>query len=257
MDIPLKSLFKVEVYGRRESEDAHNIPRLGEPDSIRPFKVANLSNESLQMIIIGTVTWNALVTMAVVLTSGKVFVGPHNAFFHPHAASHLWILKTGDKDLNNNLERHTRSKFDQESSYGLFAAMHPRFLGHRTRPVTLNTLWDFKPRGNGRTWSGNKLASFVFHQLLNRGKILKVDLIEPLHELQARENSPKETGPNGIVANLCRLVEAMRDEETKPVSWKVSNELRQLAEKLQGDITDINKTTIYDQVKIVIGYLIK
>jgi hypothetical protein len=257
MDIRLKSLLKVEVYGRRESEDAHNIPRLGEPDSIRHFKVANLTNDSSQMIIIGTVTWNALVTMAVVLTSGNVIVGPHNPSFHPHAASHLWILKSGDEDLNNNLERHTRSKFDQESSYELFAAAHPRFLGHSTMPVTLSTLWDFKSRGKGRQWSGIKLASFVFHLLLNRGKILKKDLIEPLQELQACVNSPKEPAQVGIVANLHRLVEAMRDEETKPVSWKVSNELRQLADKLQTEITRINKSSITDQVKIVIGYLIK
>ncbi|KAF8936020.1 hypothetical protein BGZ47_009704 [Haplosporangium gracile] len=105
--------LKVEVYGRRESEDAHNIPRLGDLDSIRHFKVANLTNDNKQMIIIGTIAWNALVTMAVVLTSGKVIVGLHNPWFHPHAASHLWILKNGDEDLNNNLERHTRSKFDQ------------------------------------------------------------------------------------------------------------------------------------------------
>ncbi|KAF9127086.1 hypothetical protein BGX30_014953, partial [Mortierella sp. GBA39] len=212
--------LKVEVYGRRESEDAHNIPRLGEPDSIKHFKVANLTYDSSQMIIIGTVTWNALVTMAVVVTSGKVIVGPHNPWFHPHAASHLWILKNGDEDLNNNLERHTRSKFDQGSSYELFAAAHPRFLGYSTMPVTLSTLWDFKSRGKGKPWSGIKLASFVFHLLLNRGKILKADVIQPLHELQARENSPKETATVGIVANLSRLVEAMRDEETKPVSLK-------------------------------------
>lgn len=257
MDIRLTSLLKVEVYGRRESEDAHSIPRLGEPDGIRHFKVANLTNDSSQMIIIGTVTWNALVTMAVVLTSGNVIVGPHNPWFHPHAASHLWILKNGEEDLNNNLERHTRSKFDQESAYELFAAAHPRFLNYSTMPVTLSTLWDFKSRGKGRPWSGIKLASFVFHLLLNRGKILKKDVIEPLQELQARENSPKETATDGIVANLSRLVEAMREEETKPVSLKVCNELRRLAEKLQGEITQINKTTITEQVKIVIGYLIK
>ncbi|KAG9069589.1 hypothetical protein KI688_010493 [Linnemannia hyalina] len=136
--------LKVEVYGRRESEDAHHITKLGHPNSSRPFKVANRTHDNTQMVIIGTVRWNALVTMAVLVTSGRVIVGSHNPWFHPHAASHVWLLKNGDEDLNNNVERHTRSKFDQASSYELFAAAHPRFLGHCTLPVTLSTLWDFK-----------------------------------------------------------------------------------------------------------------
>ncbi|CAO3568920.1 unnamed protein product [Mortierella alpina] len=110
--------YKVEVCGRRESEDAHYMTKLGEPDSSRSFKVANYTHNNTQMVIIGTVRWNALVTMAVVLTSGRVIVGPHNPWFHPHAASHVWLVKNGDEDLNNKF---TRSKFDQASSYELFA----------------------------------------------------------------------------------------------------------------------------------------
>lgn len=248
--------LKVEVYGRRESEDAHCITKLGEPDSSRHFKVANHTRDNTQMVIIGTVRWNALVTMAVVVTSGRVIVGPHNPWFHPHAASHVWLVKNGDEDLNNNVERHTRSKFDQASSYELFAAAHPRFLSHLTMPVNLSTLWEFKSSGKGKNWSAAKLASFVFHQLLNRGRILKLDVTQRLDELETRDNCRKETTIDGILENLRRLVEAMKDEETKPVSMKVSNELRQLAEKLQGEITNINKTTITDEVKMVISYLI-
>ncbi|KAF9578175.1 hypothetical protein BGW38_006170 [Lunasporangiospora selenospora] len=248
--------LKVEVYGRRGSEDAHCIAKLGEPDSSRPFKVVNHTHENTEMVIIGTMRWNALVTMAVVVTSGRVIVGPHNPWFHPHAASHVWLVKNGDKDLNNNVERHTRSKFNHASAYELFAAAHPRFLSCFTLPVTLSTLWEFKSRGKGKIWSGAKLASFVFDQLLNHGKILKSDVTQRLDELETRENCPKKTTIDGILANLRRLIEAMRDEETKPVSMKVSNELRQLAEKLQGEITNLNKTTITDEVKTVIGYLI-
>jgi hypothetical protein len=149
-------------------------------------------------------------------------------------------VKNGDEDLNNNLERHTRSKFDQASSYELFAAAHPRFLSHYTLPVTLSTLWEFKSRGKGKDWSGATLASFVFHQLLNSGKILKSDLTQRVDELETRENCSTEMTIDGILANLRRLLEVMRDEETKPVSMKVSNELRQLAEKLQGEITNFN-----------------
>ena len=65
--------------------------------------------------MIGMVRWNALVTMAVAVMSGKVVIGPHNTVFHPHAASHIWLLKDGDKDLSNNVEREIRSKFDQDT----------------------------------------------------------------------------------------------------------------------------------------------
>jgi len=232
------------------------MTKLGEPDSSRPLKVANLTHDNTQMVIIGTVRWNALVTMAVVLTSGRVIVGPHNPWFHPHAASHVWLVENGDEDLNNNLERHTRSKFDQASSYELFAAAHHRFLAHHTLPVTLTTLWEFKSRETAKIWSGAKIAAFVFHQLLNRGKMLKSDLTQRLDELETRENLPTEATVDGIAANLRRLLEAMRDEETKPVSKKVSNELRQLGEKLQGQISKINNSTITDEVKTVIGYII-
>lgn len=232
------------------------MTKLGEPDSSKVFKVANYTHNNTQMVIIGTVRWNALVTMAVVLTSGKVIVGPHNPWFNPHAASHVWLVENGDEDLNNNLERHTRSKFDQASSYELFAAAHPRFLSHCTMPVTLSTLWEFKSRGKGKIWSGAKLASFVFHQLLNLGKTLKSDVTQRLDEFETREDCSTETTIDGILANLRWLLEVMRDEETKPVSMKVSNELGQLAEKLQGEITNLNKTIITEEVKIVIGYLI-
>ncbi|KAG0331685.1 hypothetical protein BG004_001543 [Podila humilis] len=249
--------LKVEVYGRRESEDCHNIPKLGEPDGHRSFKVTNQRHDKTNMIIIGTVRWNALVTMSVQVTSGRVVVGPNNPWFHPHAASHVWLLKDGDEDFHNNVERHTRSKFDQQSSYELYAAVHPRFLGHRTMPVTLSTLWEFKAKGKAKTWSGIKLAAFVFHQLLHNGKITKSEVALQMDELRMRENSLTEVAADGIVANLSRLLEAMSDEETKPVSLEVSNELRQLAEKLQGEITNINNTTIADEVKMLIGSLVE
>ncbi|KAF9431043.1 hypothetical protein BGZ94_000042 [Podila epigama] len=121
--------------GHQESEDAHNILRLGEPDGARPFKVANLNNGNTSNIIIGTVTWNALVT----------------------------------------------NRMDDMS--------------------------------------------------------------------KVREKS-KETATSGIVPNLRRLMEAMGDEETTPVSPKVSNELMQLADKLQGEINHLNSTCAFDFSKL-------
>ncbi|KAF9924385.1 hypothetical protein BGZ67_009325 [Mortierella alpina] len=238
--------LKVEVYGRSKSEDPHALD-LALPDGISPFKVVNQLHESTSKVMGGTVRWNALVTMAVVVTNGKVVVGPHNTEFHPHPASHVWLRKDGGKDMFNNVERQTRSKFHKTTSFELLAAAHPRFLRHCTLPVTLKTLWEFKAT---LAWSGIKVASFVFHQLFTCGKISKSDVTENLQKLKADKDT-------GIIGNLNQLVEAMQDEETSPVSEPVSKQLMELAGRLQGDVTEINKTTITDGVVKVIEGMIQ
>ncbi|KAF9090664.1 hypothetical protein BGX27_002201 [Mortierella sp. AM989] len=230
--------LKAEVYGRYKSEDPHSLD-IALPDD-KSFKVANQLRDGIHK--------NALVT------SGKVVVGPHNIVFHPHAASHVWLLKDGDKDLSNNVERETRSKFHQDKSYELFAGVHPRFLHYRTIPVTLKTLWEFKSNGK---WSGIKLASFVFQQLYSHGKIMKSDVRKWLEEVRRVGKARAETDATEIVGHLDRLVEVMKDEETRPVSEMVSKQLRELAGRLQGDITAINKTTTTVEVVKVIEGLIK
>ncbi|KAF9280624.1 hypothetical protein BGZ88_012087 [Linnemannia elongata] len=59
--------LKVEVYGRRKSEDPH-ASDLAMPDA-RPFKVVNEEHDSARQVMIGTVRWNALITLAVVVTT--------------------------------------------------------------------------------------------------------------------------------------------------------------------------------------------
>ncbi|KAF9317774.1 hypothetical protein BG006_003299 [Podila minutissima] len=223
--------LKVEVYGRCKSEDPHSLD-LALPDD-KSFKVLNQLHDNTHKIMIGTVRWNALVTMAVVVTSGKVIVGPHNTVFHPHPESHVWLLKDGDKDLSNNVERETRSKFHRDESYELFAAAHPRFLYYRTIPVTLKTLWEFK------------------------STISKSDVRKQLEKASEVKSTRADKDTTGIVGNINRLVDVMKDEETRPVSEMVSNQLRELAGRLQGEITDLNKTTTTDEVVIVIEKLIK
>ncbi|KAG0342374.1 hypothetical protein BG005_002735 [Podila minutissima] len=244
--------LKVEVYGRCKSEDPHSLD-LALPDD-KSFKVFNQLLDNTHKIMIGTVRWNALVTMAVVVTSGKVVVGPHNTVFHPHPESHVWLLKDGDKDLSNNVERETRSKFHRDESYELFAAAHPRFLYYRTIPVTLKTLWEFKSKGK---WSGIKVTSFIFQQLYTHGKISKSDVRKRLEKASEVKSTRAEKEATGIVGNINRLVEVMEDEETWPVSEMVSDQLRELAGRLQGEITDLNKTTTTDEVVKVIEKLIK
>ncbi|KAF9970098.1 hypothetical protein BGZ75_002444, partial [Mortierella antarctica] len=116
----------------------------------------------------------------------------------------------GNKDFFNNVERQTRSKFHKEISFELLAA---RFLRFCTLPVTLKTLWEFKA---SLAWSGIKIASFVFHQLFTCGKIVKSDVKGNLQKVKAEKSQAEKD--SGIIGNVNRLMEAMEDEETLPVS---------------------------------------
>ncbi|KAK3804894.1 MAG: hypothetical protein J3Q66DRAFT_411009 [Benniella sp.] len=62
--------LKVEVYGRSPDEDPQAIPDLVTPD-VRSFKVVNELFGGANQVMIGTSTWNALVTMTVILNHGE------------------------------------------------------------------------------------------------------------------------------------------------------------------------------------------
>ncbi|KAF9952959.1 hypothetical protein BGZ72_005802 [Mortierella alpina] len=137
-------------------------------------EVVSQLHESTSKVKVGTVRWNALVTMAVVVTNGKLVVGPHNTEFHPHPASHVWLRKDGGKDMFNNVERQT---------------------------LTLKSLWEFKAT---LAWSGIKVASFVllFHQLFTCGKISKSDVTGNLQKLKADNNELEIPSCGSYEANV-------------------------------------------------------
>ncbi|KAF9896422.1 hypothetical protein BX616_007491, partial [Lobosporangium transversale] len=112
--------LKVEVHGRLPSQDAHgqDVALSGR----NSFSVVNWGHDNTDKVMIGTLGWDALVTLAVVLRSGKVAVGPHNADFYPHRSSHVWVQKNGSEDFFKNLERQTRSKFHVQSTFKIYAA---------------------------------------------------------------------------------------------------------------------------------------
>ncbi|KAF9323620.1 hypothetical protein BG006_001285 [Podila minutissima] len=244
--------LKVEVYGRSPDEDPHGVASLVCPD-VRPFKVVNQMNEGASQLMIGTVRWNALVTMAVVLTSGKIVVGPNNTIFNPHAASHVWLKKGGGKDMYNYVERQTRSHFDEDITYRKHACVHPRFLKFNTMPVTLATLWAFKKAAKG--WSGIKLAAFIFHKLYSEsGVALKSQVEEYLQEIRPKKGDDDD---RGIHANLKRLVQAMGEEEKVPVSREVDKELKDLAGRVQKEQTKLNLTIVTTEVEKVIEGIVR
>ncbi|KAF9080280.1 hypothetical protein BGX27_005548, partial [Mortierella sp. AM989] len=129
--------IKTEIYGRLPSEDAHQQD-LALPTR-RSFSIVNTHHDNTNKVMIGTLGWNVLVTCCVILTNGKVVVGPDNSEFHPHEHSHIWIRKDGGQDFHNNHERQTRSKFNAESTFKSYAAVDRIFNFYKTIPVTLKT----------------------------------------------------------------------------------------------------------------------
>jgi len=241
--------LKVEVYGRSPDEDPHGDADVALPD-VRPFKIVNQKFDDVSQLMIGTVRWNALVTMAAVLTSGRIIVGPHNTIFKPHSKSHLWLKKGGEKDMRNNLVRQIRTNFDDEITYGKHAAVHPRFLRFNTKPVTLADLWSFKVATNG--WSGLKLVAFIFNKLYGAGGVvLRSDVEERLALIRCDKGDDDDDGDNdrGIRNNLRRLIEVMGDKETRPVSLKVNKELKGLADKVGKELSKINQNVITAEVQ--------
>lgn len=240
--------LKIEVYGRSRDEDPHGDKTVAKPD-VNPYKIVNQKFEDCCQLMIGTVRWNALVTMAVELTTGKVIVGPHNTFFKPHANSCFWLKKDAGKDMHNNLPRQTRTNFHNQVTYGNHAAIHPRFLGYNTRPVTLADLWSFKIEASG--WSGVKLVAFVFHRLYgSTGTISKSEIQERLKlVIQSSKGAINDgTDSGSIHDNLACLVEVMEATVRRPVSVEVDKQLRGLADKVKTHITRTNHDVITEEV---------
>ncbi|KAF9907383.1 hypothetical protein BX616_000424 [Lobosporangium transversale] len=228
------------------------MPHVAFPDT-KPFKIVNQKFGDTNQLMIGSVLWNALSTLAVVLTTGKVIVGPHNSFFRSHCNSRLWFKKGAGKDMRNNVVRQTRTNFDDIITYGKHAAVHPRFLMFNAKPVTLADLWTFKASTHG--WSGLKVAAFVFKKLFNNcGELLRSEVEERLAMVRRDkgDDSDDTESDRGIRNNLQRLVDVMEEKETRPVSVKVDRELRGLADKANKQLRKINQTVVIAQVERIL-----
>ncbi|KAG0022430.1 hypothetical protein BGZ80_000269 [Entomortierella chlamydospora] len=228
---------KVEVFGRILSEDPHRLD-VARPIGKRSFIVVNEWHDEAHKVMIGTVKWNALVTLAVILTNGTVIVGPDNKFFYPHVDSRVWIRKDKKTRLSNTMERQVRSKFDVKSTFGNFAAVNPLLNDFRTLPVTLKTLYEFK---TDNAWSGLKVGAFVFHQLYNgQHKIIKAEVQSCMEEaLKQFKDKPCK-----ILDIVGQLLNVMAEEEGAPVSKEVNKHLIELVPKLSSEIWTLNKDKV-------------
>ncbi|KAG0237508.1 hypothetical protein BGW42_000718 [Actinomortierella wolfii] len=233
--------YKVEVYGTADYEDPH-AQEVVRPEGKNAFKVENVYHDQTHKVMVGTTKWCVLVTLAVILTDGTIVVGPNNNFFHPKGLSHIWIKKVPEQGFYNVMARQLRSKFYEEATFGLYAAVNPLFNHHTTMPVTLRTLFGFKYKN--KTWSGVKIAAFIFHQLYTDRKIVKSKVQGYVDEaLSARSGE------------LCmhlkiiqQMLSEMADEEVYPVSIPVNKCLTELAGNLSGEITHLNNTVVKEAV---------
>ncbi|KAF9310442.1 hypothetical protein BG003_008541 [Podila horticola] len=240
--------YKVEVYGTADYEDPH-AQELAKPEGKNAFKVENVCHDQTHKVMVGTVKWCVLVTLAVMLTDGTVVVGPDNKFFHPKATSHVWIKKTScdwikkkpAEDLHNSMARQLRSKFHDEATFAHYSAVHPLLNHHTTMPVTLRTLFGFKSKN---AWSGVKVAAFVFHQLYTKHKIVKAEVQMHVEEaLGGRHGKSCES-----LEIVERMIQVMAEQEAIPVSMPVNKCLTELAGRLSGEITHLNNTDVMDAV---------
>ncbi|KAF9986282.1 hypothetical protein BGZ65_008201 [Modicella reniformis] len=232
--------LKVEVYGTSDYEDPH-AQEIAKPEGTKPFKVTNIYHDQTHKVMIGTVKWCLLVTLAVMLTDGTVVVGPDNRVFNPKETSSVWIKKEQGPHLFNTMARQLRSKFNDEATFAPYSAVHTPFNHHTTMPVTLRTLYGFK---FNKAWSSVKVAAFVFHQLYTKHKVVKAEI--QLHVEEALSgNQGKSTE---ILDIIQRMIGVMAEEESFPVSKAVNACLTELAGKLSGEITSLNNTYVMDAV---------
>ncbi|KAG0049389.1 hypothetical protein BGZ83_005796 [Gryganskiella cystojenkinii] len=237
--------YKVEVNGTAAYEDSH-AQEVVKPEGRNMFKVENVYHDSTHKVMVGAIKWSVLVTMAVMLTDGTVVVGPNNKIFSPKAtssvliknASYKWIKNKPLEHLYNTMERQLRSGYDNESTFALFSAVNPLFNHHTTMPVTLKTLYAFKCN---KVWSGVKVASFVFHQLYSKRKIVKAEVETHVKEALSGRRSCE------TLRIVTQMVEVMAEEEKLPVS-KVNKCLTELASTLSGELTTLNNTDVKNAV---------
>ncbi|KAF9299490.1 hypothetical protein BGZ88_006530 [Linnemannia elongata] len=220
--------LKVEVYGTADYEDPH-AQKIAGPEGTSSFRVVNVCHDNTHKIMIGTIKWCALVTLAVMLTDGTVIVGPENKILQPRSNSCIWIKKDPGPFVYNTMPRQLRSKFFESATFARYATVHQLFNHHTSMPVTLKTLYAFK---SNEALSGVEVATFVFHQLFSQKKIVKAGVIKHVNDaLELRSGGSCEL-LNIIQEMACE----MREEE--PVSSI------QVREQLSSEITNLNHTDV-------------
>ncbi|KAG0204903.1 hypothetical protein BGX31_003081, partial [Mortierella sp. GBA43] len=228
-------LIKVEAYGRRPSEDIHAI------EIVKPvwdlYTVAVVTHDNTKKLIIGTLSFNILVTAAIDLVTGAISVGPGTSF-QVSGKSRLWCRT--DKGLNPLMERQLRSKFDDPITFSMRASMFYPYADWECSPVTLFGLLDHYRRKKN---SNIKAIATIFDDI-GRTQCIKKALVESL----LVDLDGKAVVPRVLRGLLKTFTPEMKERELK--GDKVASRLlRVLADSSCGTIRSLNTDKIIPAIK--------
>lgn len=236
-------VLKVEIYGRKESEDPHQLP-LAFP-ALEPYTVRSIEHDGTTKILIGTASWLALVTSSVQLNTGNVVVGPHNTHFTPHARTSVYIRS--DYKKNVVVERHLRSKFHLAETYLKCAGIFYLFQQSACLPFTMPLLHEhFLPKKT----SGIRTVAAIFFRLYQDEGLSQTHLADQLQDATADTSRISRD-----IITLQHFMEESDDNMVK-VTMVISQQLRVLCEHAVGTITDLNHSVVKREVETKIEAII-
>lgn len=233
---------KVEVYGRRPSEDAHyfNLVKPTQNDA----DVVSIFHDNCNKLVIGTNSWSALITESVELLSGSIEVGPNNLTALTSDRSTIW--GRDDWDKNSLVERQLRSKFNDESTYVESAAIFYLFHHWSCHPITIFRLQDYY---ESRAMCGIKASAIIFHQLLVK-KSIKRKLLKKLVEDDGIQAAPLT---KNAIQSLLKLFPTDKKKLKVLESIEASAILTTLASGLCGTIRSLNENQVKNAVQTTIN----
>ena len=228
-------ILKVEVYGRKESEDPHQQP-LAFP-VLEPYTVQSVEHDQTTKILIGTASWLALVTSSVQLNTGNVVVGPHNTSFAPHACARVYIRQ--DYKKNVVVERHLRSKFHLAETYLQCAGIFHLFQQPTCLPFTMPLLHEnFLPKSS----SGMKIVAAIFFQLYQDKGLSQTHLAD-----QMKDTTVDASRVLREILNLQQVLKESDDNMVK-VTMTISQQLRVLCDHAVNTITNLNHSVVEKEI---------
>ncbi|KAF9358347.1 hypothetical protein BGX26_001936 [Mortierella sp. AD094] len=240
-------ILKVEVYGRTNFEDSHSHD-LAFP-ACEPYKVEATLHDDTRRILIGAATWSALVTSAVMLTTGQVIVGPNNTGFHPGKESVVWVHK--DWSRNSVVERQLLSKYHIATTIEPFAGVFFLFGEARCLPVTIRTLWEHYVE---KEWSGIRAIACIFHELYHKKGLSIINTKSVLRSIQDADIDDAH-----VIDGMKSLIRAMGDQDGEDMikaNSSMSECLQSFAEDVQEVIATLNQDCVKKDIEVRIRRLL-
>ncbi|KAF9168958.1 hypothetical protein BGX21_002323 [Mortierella sp. AD011] len=237
-------VLKVELFGRTQSEDPHShdlaLPAGG------LYVVEATTYEDTRRILVGTATWSALVTSAIILTTDDVIVGPDNTTFQTNRKSVVWVRKDWSK--NSVVERHLLSKYHMAITIESFAGVFFLFMGYECQPVTVKTLWSHYIN---KEQDGTRAIARIFYEFYRKEglSIAKVKSV-------LRKTKNADIGDPHVISGMKSLIKAMGDQDRKHVI-KVNPSMNECLESFAKDVQETIATLNQDCVRKEIEARIK